>query len=58
VLSGDFVIVALHDYVPALPWMLYLCTQAIAHIWFMRLFARKMRRYRSTKTFSLNSGGF
>jgi hypothetical protein len=44
VLSGDFVIVALHDYVPALPWPIYAATQALAHLMFMWLFANKMRK--------------
>ncbi len=43
VFSGDFVIVALHDFVPALPWFLYICTQALAHVLFMKLFSRKMK---------------
>jgi uncharacterized protein YbjT (DUF2867 family) len=44
VLSGDFVIVALHDFVPSLPWPLYISTQAFAHIAFMWLFSKKMQR--------------
>jgi nucleoside-diphosphate-sugar epimerase len=43
VLGGSFVIVALHDFVPALPFWFYARTQAIAHLFFMWLFARKMR---------------
>jgi uncharacterized protein YbjT (DUF2867 family) len=38
----DFIIVALHDYVPALPWPIYICTQALIHLIFMKLFSRKI----------------
>jgi hypothetical protein len=44
VLSGSFIIVALHDFVPSLPWPIYTSTQAIAHIVFMWLFSKKMGR--------------
>ena len=40
VLKGSAALVATHDYRPALPWPLYNLTQARAHLWVMRNFAR------------------
>jgi uncharacterized protein YbjT (DUF2867 family) len=40
VLNGSAALVAIHDYRPALPWPLYNLTQARAHLWVMRNFAR------------------
>lgn len=38
VLDGRYIISAIHDFVPALPWYLYLLTQAKVHHWVMRSF--------------------
>ena len=38
VLGGRFVISAIHEFVPALPWILYVGTQARAHTWVMNNF--------------------
>ncbi len=40
VLNGSAALVAIHDYRPTLPWPLYNLTQARAHLWVMRNFAR------------------
>lgn len=40
VLNGSVALVAIHDYRPTLPWPLYNLTQARAHLWVMRNFAR------------------
>ena len=38
VLGGRFVISGIHEFVPALPWFLYVGTQARAHAWVMSSF--------------------
>jgi uncharacterized protein YbjT (DUF2867 family) len=38
VLGGRFVISAIHEFVPALPWYVYVTTQARAHSWVMNRF--------------------
>ena len=40
VLGGRTLLVAIHDYRPALPWPLYSLTQALVHLRAMRAFAR------------------
>ena len=40
VLEGTAALVAIHDYRPTLPWPVYNLTQARAHLWVMRNFAR------------------
>lgn len=40
VLGGRFIISAIHDFVPALPWYVYVLTQAPAHSWVMQRFGR------------------
>ncbi|MEO0732210.1 MAG: NAD(P)H-binding protein [Bacteroidota bacterium] len=40
VLDGRFVISAIHEFVPALPWYVYVLTQARAHAWVMDRFGR------------------
>lgn len=42
VLDRRFVLAAIHDYVPALPWALYAVSQAWVHAWVMRRFARHL----------------
>lgn len=42
-LSGRAMLVAIHDYQPALPWPLYNLIQARAHLWVMKNFAREIR---------------
>jgi hypothetical protein len=38
VLNGEFILVAISDFVPALPWWIYKKTQAIAHLFVMTAF--------------------
>lgn len=38
VLGGRYVISAIHEYVPALPWYIYVTTQARTHAWVMQRF--------------------
>ena len=42
VLNGRFVLSAIHDFEPALPWTLYAVTQALVHLWVMRRFERHL----------------
>jgi uncharacterized protein YbjT (DUF2867 family) len=44
VLGGRAALVAIHDYRPAIPWPLYNLTQARAHLWVMKNFARAIAR--------------
>ncbi len=44
VLNRKYVIAAIHDYSPALPWYLYKYTQARLHLWVMRSFGRHLQR--------------
>ncbi len=39
VLKRKFVLAAIHDFKPSLPWSFYRFTQAVAHVWVMRNFA-------------------
>lgn len=43
VLHGRFVLAAIHDYKPSMPWYFYKFTQAILHIFVMRAFARDLK---------------
>ncbi|NDD91452.1 NAD-dependent epimerase/dehydratase family protein [bacterium] len=43
VLHGRFVLAAIHDYRPALPWYFYKYTQAILHLAVMKAFERHLR---------------
>jgi hypothetical protein len=40
VLNGRYTIVALHDFMPVLPWGLYFVTQALVHLVVMRNFQK------------------
>ena len=42
VLNGTQILVAIHDYLPTIPWPIYNLTQARAHLWVMRCFARDL----------------
>ncbi|MCF7982779.1 MAG: NAD(P)H-binding protein [Thiohalocapsa sp.] len=43
-LDGRYTMTAIHDYAPALPWYVYLPTQAFAHRMVMRLYQRRLAR--------------
>lgn len=40
VLGGRYVIAAIHEFVPRLPWVVYNLSQALAHLWVMHHFGR------------------
>ena len=42
-LDGRTLMTAIHDYEPRLPWLLYVVSQALFHLWVMRAFARHLR---------------
>ena len=44
VLGGTFVLAAIFDFVPRLPWQLYKYTQAMVHLWVMRNFGAHLGR--------------
>ncbi len=44
VLNEHFVLAAIHDFVPRLPWFLYKATQALVHLFVMRAFGRHLER--------------
>ncbi|MFO0675755.1 MAG: NAD-dependent epimerase/dehydratase family protein [Polyangiaceae bacterium] len=44
VLGGRFVLAAIHDFVPRLPWFIYVFTQALVHLLVMRRFGRHLER--------------
>ena len=43
-LGGRYTMTALHDYAPALPWWLYLPTQAFVHLRVMRRYQARLAR--------------
>ena len=47
VLNGRYTIVALHDFIPVLPWGLYFVTQAIIHMIVMRNFQKYIAKIAS-----------
>ncbi len=44
VLDKRYVLAAIHEFVPALPWYVYVNTQAVAHLWVMNNFNRYLKR--------------
>jgi uncharacterized protein YbjT (DUF2867 family) len=44
VLNNKFVLAAIHDFVPRLPWFIYTMTQALVHLVVMRGFGRHLAR--------------
>ncbi len=44
VLKQQFILAAIHDFKPSLPWFVYQYTQAILHLIVMRAFARHLNR--------------
>ena len=40
VLENKYVLVAIHDYVPTLPWVIYNLTQARLHLWIMKNYSK------------------
>lgn len=44
VLDGQYVIAAIHEFVPRLPWFVYINTQALLHLWVMKRFGKHLAR--------------
>jgi uncharacterized protein YbjT (DUF2867 family) len=44
VANRRFTLASIHGFVPALPWAVYVCTQAPIHAWVMRRFGRHLGR--------------
>ena len=40
VLNRKYIIAAIHDFTPALPWYVYKYTQAKLHLWVMKSFSK------------------
>ncbi|MGB0526093.1 MAG: NAD-dependent epimerase/dehydratase family protein [Flammeovirgaceae bacterium] len=45
VLQNKYVMAAIHEFIPTLPWFIYLSTQAILHLWVMNSFNRYLKKY-------------
>lgn len=43
VLNGTSIMAAIHEFRPALPWYIYLWTQALVHLWVMRRFSQFLK---------------
>jgi hypothetical protein len=39
------ILAALHDFVPALPWVIYRFSQALIHVWVMNAFRQHLRSF-------------
>ncbi|WP_209329314.1 NAD(P)H-binding protein [Lunatimonas salinarum] len=44
VMDGKYILSAIHEFVPRIPWFLYLNTQARIHLWVMNRFKRYLER--------------
>lgn len=44
VLNNKYVLVAIHDYVPTIPWYIYNATQALLHVWVMGKYGRHLEQ--------------
>ncbi|WP_421891302.1 NAD(P)H-binding protein [Marinoscillum sp.] len=44
VLEGRYIIGAIHEFVPRLPWYLYVNSQALLHLWVMKRFGKFLSR--------------
>lgn len=44
VLDGEYVLAAIHEFHPRLPWLIYTWTQALFHVWVMWRYGRHLRR--------------
>ena len=44
ILENEYVITAIHEYVPKLPWAIYKLTQAKMHLYVMKRFERELQR--------------
>jgi len=46
VLDGKYILSAIHEFVPRLPWLLYLNTQARLHLFVMNSFKKYLVKFR------------
>jgi uncharacterized protein YbjT (DUF2867 family) len=46
VLGGKYMITAIHEFVPRLPWIVYVNTQAKIHLWVMNRFRDYLEKYK------------
>ncbi|PZX55451.1 uncharacterized protein YbjT (DUF2867 family) [Algoriphagus ratkowskyi] len=44
VLNNKYIITAIHEFVPRLPWLIYVNTQAKIHLWVMNRFKKYLRK--------------
>lgn len=44
VLNNKHVLVAIHDYVPTIPWFIYNATQALLHVWVMGKYGKDLKK--------------
>jgi len=44
VLDGRYVIAAIHEFVPTLPWYMYIFSQAVVHLWVMNQFGNYLEQ--------------
>jgi nucleoside-diphosphate-sugar epimerase len=47
VLDGKHIIAAIHEFVPTLPWLVYVSSQAIAHLFVMNRFGKHMSQQKT-----------
>lgn len=45
VMDGKHIISAIHEFVPRLPWYVYVNTQARVHLWVMNRFKSYLKKY-------------
>ncbi len=49
IFQGRYILTAIHDYYPSLPWFLYRYTQALVHLFIMNRFGSYLEKYEETK---------
>lgn len=49
VLEGKYIITAIHEFVPKIPWFFYVNTQARLHLWVMNRYGKYLNTIRKTK---------
>ncbi len=55
VLGGRYVLAAIHDFVPKLPWYIYVNTQAVVHLWVMNSFNSYLKKMKPRNRASSNT---
>lgn len=49
VLQGRYILAAIHNFSPSLPWYIYKYSQAVVHLWVMRKFDQHLQRQSRSK---------